>query len=74
VPVVCEPVLLGKQRVARLAREDFFELGARADAEFDEDLAQVVLDGVMADEEPRSNLAVGETVAGKQRDLRLLRG
>jgi hypothetical protein len=73
-PVVCELGRLGKQRGARLRRQHLRELGARADAELGEDLAQVVLDRVLADEEPRADLAVRKTVAGKPRDLRLLRG
>ena len=45
------------------------ELAAEGDAELGEDLAQVVLDGVGADEQPGADLGVGQAVAGQQRDL-----
>ena len=50
------------------------ELAAGADAELGEDLGQVVLDGVRADEQPGADLRVGQAVPGKQRDLHLLGG
>jgi hypothetical protein len=50
------------------------ELTAGADAELGEDLAQVVLDGVGADEQPGADLRVGQAVAGQPRDLGLLGG
>ena len=45
-----------------------------ADAELGEDLAQVVLDGARADEQPGADLRVGQAVAGQPRDLGLLGG
>jgi hypothetical protein len=56
--------LLGDQRRARLGRQRLSELGARVDAEFGEDFAEVILDGVHANEEPRADLHVREAVAG----------
>ncbi len=50
------------------------ELIARGDAELGEHLAQVVGDGVLADEQPRADLGVREAVAGEPRDLGLLGG
>jgi hypothetical protein len=47
------------------------ELAAGADAELGEDLAQVVLHGARADEQPRADLGVGQPLAGQPRDLRL---
>jgi hypothetical protein len=38
------------------------ELAAGGDAELGEDLAQVVLDGVGADEQPGADLGVGQAV------------
>jgi hypothetical protein len=38
--------------------QDAVELAARGDAEFGEHLAQVVLDGVRADEEPGADLEI----------------
>src|SRR5438477_12238881 len=55
---------LGELRDFRLRRPDPRELGARVDVELDEDLAQVVLDGVPADEEARADFGIGEAVAG----------
>ena len=55
-------------------RKHTLELAAGADAELGEDLAQVVLDGARADEQPRADLRVGEAVARQPGDLRLLRG
>jgi hypothetical protein len=48
------------------------ELTAGADAQLGEDLAQVVLDGVGADEQPGADLRIGQPVAGQPRDLGLL--
>src|SRR5260370_26948929 len=50
------------------------ELATGADAELGEDLAQVVLDGARADEQPGADLRIGQAVAGQPRDLRLLGG
>ena len=50
------------------------ELAAGGDGELGEDLAQVVLGGVGADEQPGADLGVGQAVAGQQRDLRFLGG
>jgi hypothetical protein len=49
------------------------ELAAGGDAELGEDLAQVVLNGVGADEQPGADLRVGQPVPGQQRDLHFLR-
>ena len=54
--------------------QDAVELAARGDAELGEDLAQVVLDGVRADEQPGADLRVGQPVAGQPGDLGLLGG
>ena len=50
------------------------ELVARGDVELGEHLAQVVGDGVLADEQPRADVSVGEAVAGEPRDLSFLGG
>ena len=50
------------------------ELVSRVDVELREDLVQVVLDSAAADEQLGADLGVGEAVAGKPRDLGLLRG
>src|SRR6516165_10017673 len=50
------------------------ELQAGADLELGEDLAQVVLDGARADEQPGADFRVRQPVAGQPRDLGLLRG
>src|SRR4051794_19663283 len=50
------------------------ELGARGDVELREHLAQVVGDGVLADEQPLADRGVREAVAGQPRDLGLLGG
>jgi hypothetical protein len=42
--------------------QDAVELGARFDTEFDEDLAQVVLDGARADEQPSPDFRVRQAV------------
>ena len=54
--------------------QDMPELVARFDAEFDEDLFQVVLDGACAEEQPGADLGIRQAVAGQPRDLGLLRG
>src|SRR5919107_964960 len=56
------------------AAEGPVELVARADPELAEDLVQVIFDGAAADEQARADLRVREAVAGKARDLGLLRG
>jgi hypothetical protein len=48
------------------------QLAAGADTKLGEDLAQVVLDGVRADEQPGADLRVGQAVAGQLRDPGLL--
>src|SRR3954462_1907530 len=50
------------------------ELGARGDVELGEHLAQVVGDGVLADEQPLADRGVRQAVTGEPRDLGLLRG
>ena len=50
------------------------ELVARLDAEFDEDLFQVVLDGACTEEQPGADLGIRQAVAGQPRDLGLLHG
>src|SRR4051794_27899882 len=50
------------------------ELGARADAELHEDLAQVVLGGAGADEQPRPDVAIGEPLPRETGDVELLVG
>src|SRR4051794_17603312 len=47
---------------------------ARGDVELGVDLAQVVGDGVLADDQARADLAVREAVAREPRDLDLLGG
>ena len=47
---------------------------ARFDAEFDEDLFQVVLDGACAEEQPGADLGIRQAVACQPRDLGLLHG
>src|SRR5207247_11242513 len=47
------------------------KLAARGDVELGEHLAQVVGDGVLADEEPRADRGVREAVARESRDLGL---
>src|SRR5215207_108448 len=54
-------------------RQSGCELRARLDVELAERLAQVVLDGAGADEQSRSDLAIGVTFGRKAGDLRLLR-
>src|SRR5271154_1244357 len=49
----------------RAAGQHAVELTTGADAELGEDLAQVVLDGVGADEQPGADLRVGQAVAGQ---------
>src|SRR4051812_30584038 len=50
------------------------ELIARGDAQLAEDLPQVVGDRVLADDQARSDLAVGKAVPREPCDLSLLRG
>src|SRR6201987_2001711 len=50
------------------------ELGPIADVKLAEDLAQVVLDGAGADEQPGSDLPVGQMLGDQPRDLLLLGG
>jgi hypothetical protein len=50
------------------------ELAAGGDAELGEDLAQVVLDGVGADEQPGADLGVGQALAGQLGNLGFLGG
>ena len=54
--------------------QDTPELVARFDAEFDEDLFQVVLDGACTEEQPGADLGIRQAIAGQPRDLGLLRG
>jgi hypothetical protein len=54
--------------------EDAVELGARGDAELAEDLPEVVLDGVCADEQAGADLGVRQPVAGQPGYLSLLGG
>ena len=66
-------------RYARLRRvrpngERAGELAAGADAELGEDLPEMVGDGGRADEQLRTDLRVGGTLAGQAGDQRLLRG
>jgi hypothetical protein len=48
------------------------ELVARFDAEFDEDLFQVVLDGACTEEQPGTDLGIRQAIARQPRDLGLL--
>src|SRR5262247_4733044 len=50
------------------------ELAAIGDAKLAEDLAQVVLDGAGADEQPGGDLPVGQVPGDQPGDLLLLRG
>jgi hypothetical protein len=56
------------------AGQGLAQLPAGADAELDEDLAQVPLDGPGADEQQGADLRVGLAVDGEPGDVRLLRG
>jgi hypothetical protein len=56
---------LGLGEGGRTAGQDAAQLVARADLELDEHLAQVVLDGARADEQPGADLLVREPVAGE---------
>src|SRR4029453_6518994 len=58
----------------RVAGQGLVQLGAGADGELGEHLAQVVLDRAGADEQPSADLLVGEAVIGEPGDLQLLRG
>jgi hypothetical protein len=55
-------------------RERAVELGAGSDAQLAENLPQVVLDDLGADEQSRADLRVGEAFAGQAGDLGLLGG
>src|SRR5437879_10622529 len=69
-----EPLRPGlRSERGRLGREHSVQLVARADIELGEDLAEVVLDGAPADEQPRTDLRVRHSVARQTRDLALLR-
>jgi hypothetical protein len=57
-----------------LIGQDTLELVARFDAEFDEDLFQVVLDGACAEKQPGADLGIRQAVACQPRDLGLLHG
>src|SRR5437660_12405312 len=78
----CGPVITGadgagplrSQRRSRFCWQHPVQLVARADIQLGEDLAEVVLDRSPADEQPRTDLGVGDTVASQPRDLRLLSG
>src|SRR5690349_10865887 len=75
-PVVTRPSrALARGDAARLGDggERAAQLLARADLELGEHLAQVVLDGARADEQPGSDLRVRLPVTGHAGDLRLLR-
>src|SRR5262245_33520133 len=50
------------------------ELGPAGDVQLAEDLAQVVLDGAGADEQPGGDLPVGQVLGDQPGDLLLLRG
>src|SRR6202035_5118143 len=50
------------------------ELDTAGDAEFPEDLTQVVVDGAGTDKEPGGDLLVSRSPGGQARDLRLLGG
>src|SRR4051794_36214417 len=49
------------------------ELAARRDSELGEHVAQVVIDGAPAEEEPGSDLPVGRALGNEAGDLHLLR-
>src|SRR5262245_10437549 len=67
-----ESPLCSDRRLRRVER-GVPKLAARADSELGEHLVQVPLDGSVAEEEPRADLGVGETVAREPRNLLLLR-
>src|SRR5262249_43207117 len=54
--------------------EEARQLHAGSDAEPYEDVPQVVVDGAVAEEEPRRDLPVGGALGGQAGDLALLRG
>src|SRR5438270_11816311 len=54
------------------SRQGFSEFFAGADVEFREHLAQVVLDGARAEEQPRADLWVRLPIGGQAGDLRFL--
>src|SRR6266566_5319250 len=61
-------------RGIRVRGQEAVKLAAGADVELGEDLGQVVLDRAWADEQPGTDLRVGQAVPGQPRDLGLLRG
>jgi hypothetical protein len=63
----------GRNRTAWLCWQHSFELVARADPELGEHLAEVVLDGAPADEQPGRDVGVGDPVPSQSGDLGLLR-
>src|SRR6266568_6962346 len=50
------------------------ELATRCQVELPEDLAEVIVHGARAEEQPSGDLAVRGAPGGQERDLRLLRG
>src|SRR5262245_17206028 len=75
--VTCEGMARASSRTAPVASAespvDPRKLGARAHAELREHLAQVVLDGARAEEQPAGDVAVRRALGGEARDLQLLR-
>src|SRR5262249_29476447 len=68
-------ILISGSHAMRLARpRNRAELPARVDAELDEYLPQMPLDGMRADEQLRADLLIRQTVTGEPRDLCLLGG
>src|SRR3954469_25682079 len=65
---------LGQLACAGAVGQRRLELIARRDAQLAEDLAQVIGDGVLADDQARADLGVRQAVAGESRDLSLLPG
>jgi hypothetical protein len=57
-----------------LAAEHPAEFVSRRDPQLGEHLSEVICDGPSADEQPRADLGVGESVSGHAGDLDLLRG
>src|SRR5580700_4173977 len=56
----------------RVAGQDAVKLAAGADVELGEDLGEVVLDRAGTDEQPGTDLRIGQAVPGQPGDLRLL--
>ena len=65
---------LTRPRGIRVGGQGAVKLAAGADVELGEDLGQVVLNRARADEQPGTDLRVGQPVPGQPRDLGLLRG